>query len=261
MKFDIAKTTVQAILDAKQKADDRVKELSKKWNEARLAFLQDCDRIDNALTGEKNSLQNEVTELSATIKRLSAQLASGIAGGERLDGTTKDTLRRLIHEATAKREEAEATLTGLSDVVPEYNKELYDAAVQAKDNYMSTLKGEYAETVTELYNVLEKLKQAVEAADSTVRNRESSYGVDDEYQKIQNRYSHSNPNQKILKPAVVENPVRMLGEPMRRPAYLDEQPKEPTMSKRTTKIFFHEGHKVTQIVDNETGKILRETVD
>ena len=255
--FDALNTTIQTILDTKADADKAVFLLRDKWEEAKTAFLQDCDRVDAAFSGEKESLRSEIEELSGTIKRLSGQLAAGITGSGRIDKDVKENLRKLIRDATARREEAEATLAGLDGVEPEYNRELYDAAIAAKEQFLSAYRGEYVNVMTSLYDSAVSLAREAEQAKETVRNKFYPYGLDDEVSDVESRFNRGQKQKKPEgRPVPASDPVKMLGEPMGRPAYLDEQP-DVKPSKYRTETFIRDGKKVTQTVNNETGKVVK----
>ena len=253
--LDVMNTTIQTILDTKADAEKAVFLLRDKWEEAKTAFLQDCDRVDAALAGEKESLRSEVEELSGTIKRLSGQLAAGITGSGRIDKDVKENLRKLIREATARREEADATLAGLDGVEPEYNRELYDAAIAAKEQFLSAYRGEYVNVMTSLYDSAVSLAREAEQAKETVRNKFYPYGLDNEVSELERRFNRGQ-IQEQERPVPASDPVRMLGEPMKRPVSQDEQP-DVKPSKYRTETFIRDGKKITQTVNNETGKVVK----
>ena len=256
MVFDIQTTTIQAILDAKETADNAVLKLRTVWKEKERAFLADCNRIDNALSAERESLRSEVAELNQTIKRLSGQLAAGVVGTEKIDRDVKENLRKLIRDATARRDEAQATLDGLAEVRPEYSRELYDAACAAAEDFKTALRGDYAETCVSIRETAESLARQAEQTAEQVGNR-VSFREDDELAKLSRRFNNQTTDNQTKPPAVLPDPVRMLGEPMRKPAYLDEQRPEPKPAKLRTETVIENGKVVTRTIDNQTGKVLR----
>ena len=243
MVFDIQTTTIQAILDAKETADNAVLKLRTVWKEKEQAFLADCNRIDNALSAERESLRSEVAELNQTIKRLSGQLAAGVAGTEKIDRDVKENLRKLIRDATARRDEAQATLDGLAEVRPEYSRELYDAACAAAEDFKTALRGDYAETCISIRETAESLARQAEQTAEEVGNR-VSFRDDEELARMYRRFNNQ-ATENQTKPAVLPDPVRMLGEPMRKPAYLDEQRPEPKYAKGAKQIVYINGKKYT----------------
>ena len=253
MNFEDIKTvTIQSILDEKDNADKAVSVLQDEWEEAKTAFLQDCDRVDAALTGERESLQSEVDELNQTIKRLSGQLAAGVTGTGKIDKDVKENLRKLIREATAKREEAQATLDGLKGIEPEYNRELYDAAIAAKEKFVAAITGEYYEKLGFIRRLLDGMSREVEQAQETVVSSFPLYFVDEETERLENRMKV---NRKDPKPVPAVQNVRILGEPPRRPVYQDE--KEPEPAKTRTETFVSNGKKITRTINNKTDKVIR----
>ena len=217
--MDVLQMTIQSVLDEKAEADRAAGVLRDNWNQKRLAFLQDCDRIDKAISDERENLRGEIGELTDTIKRLSGQLAAGVASSGRLDRDTKETLRKLIGEARSRKDEAQATLDGLADVKPEYSRELYDAAVSAKADFLSFLRGEYANRVAPLRDVLTEIEKAARAADSVVGNRVNPHIIDKESADIEKRFGLSD-GQELPGPLPTESvSVRSLGEPLKRPEY------------------------------------------
>lgn len=218
--FDKQETTIQSVLTVWNEAQTKLNALREKMELTRQAFLSDCDRVDAALNGEQENLRSEIDELTQTIKRLSGQLAAGVTSSGRIDKDVKENLRKLIREATARRDEAQATLDGLADVVPEYNKELYDAAVEAKDAFLTEYRGGYADTSVSLYQCLTDMERAVSEAKETVSARGSVAFVDRQFSEVAGRFNHSD---RMKQPAPVDRAgdVRTLGQPLSRPAYLD----------------------------------------
>ncbi len=244
--FDESKTTVQAILDEKKKADAAVVVLREVWKQKKNDFLKDCDRIDEAISGERLNLQKEVDELNGTIKHLSGQLAAGVSGAERLDKDTKESLRKLIHEATAKRDEAVATLEGLENVQPEYSEELYRAAIEAKNQFIQAVNGDYAVICINLLDVLEQLTKTTKATTEQVKNRISAWGIDREVKQLSDRLEHAavaDPDDVL--PDKAEKPaVRVLGVPLESPE--QEDVRELKYADNATVTEYVDGKKVVR---------------
>lgn len=192
MTYEAQKVTLEVLLNTWNEANNHTTAMRDAMEAAKRAFVADADRVDAALEGERENLRGEIDELSATIRRLSGQLAAGVAGTDKIDRDMKENLRRLIADARARRDEAEATLDGLGEVLPEYSKELFDAAAAAKDDFFTAVDEENA-TINSLRDCLDEMDRKISGIKDTLSyGRTATYGVNERFlSDVASRFNHA----------------------------------------------------------------------